>query len=98
MALTEMDQTDLRARATPSMPKSKGECQKVLRRFGYKGLKIDEIGDPAMTKDGAVEARVYALTGPILQADGEMRRFAKTIIFRFTDDEVSAHDVEGWIV
>jgi hypothetical protein len=77
----------------PRLPTTKSECQAVLRRFGFKGLKIDSIVQP---EDGV--GKVYALTSKILQADGEMRRKAVTIVVIFDDDNVQATELEGWVV
>jgi hypothetical protein len=78
-------------------PQNKASGQALLRRFGFTGLKIDAIEEPRVV-DGETQVRIYALTAPILQGDGQMRRKAKTVVLRFLKDDVVASDENGWQV
>lgn len=79
----------------PNPPQTKREAQAVLKHFGYVGLKIDAI-EPSV--DPQEIARVYALTGPVLEADGEMRRRARTYVLVYDGDEIRARELAGWRV
>lgn len=96
---SEVPESDEAKLADIRFPRQKGEAQKLLRKFGLHGYKIESIEDPRIEPDtGVPSARVYVLTGPVLQEDGEMRRAAKTVVFRFTPEEVIASELEGWDV
>lgn len=82
---------------TDLVPRTKADCQRVLRQFGYTCLKINTIEEPEYN-GGGVETRIYALTSPVLHEDGEMRRSAKTIVLRITQDVVTASARDGWVV
>lgn len=92
-----LERVDVATTIETRLPSTKAETQKLLRRFGYTGLKIDAIVQPEPRGD-VQEARVYALTGNILQADRRFVRQAVTIVFTFTDDEVRAEQLDGWVV
>lgn len=79
----------------PKPPQTKREAQAVLRHFGYAGLKIDAIEPGTVPQE---IARVYALTGPVLEADGEMRRRARTYVLVYEGDEIRARELAGWRV
>lgn len=87
--------------AAVSPPSSKSGCQRVIRRFGYTGYKIDRIEEPETYADRVI-IRVYVLTAPIWKGtpgvDGGMVRVARTILLHFGDDEVWASDEDGWVV
>lgn len=71
------------------MPRTKSEAQRVLRGFDIRGLKVETIEDD----------RIFALTGPILDPDGQMRRRARTIILREAGDgTIHCQYLKGWIV
>lgn len=80
----------------PDPPKTKSEAQAVLRHFGFKGMSISGIDVGGETDDEI--ARVYALTGPVLQEDGEMRREAKTVVILADGENVRARHFDGWRV
>jgi hypothetical protein len=83
------------------LPESKGEAQRLLRKFGYTGLKIEsieEVHDERVLGRPCVIGRIFALTQPVLHEDNTMRRQARTYLFHFTDDEVMVSEHDGWVV
>jgi hypothetical protein len=85
------------------LPRDKAQVQKMLRRYGHKGLKIESIEPPRGHKDGTATARVYALTQPKLTEVAperfEMLRAAVTVVFVYDPDEgVYTRAHVGWVV
>lgn len=81
----------------PRLPEGKAACQKILRQFGHKALKIESIEQP--DRSAAVPTgRVYALTQPVYVGPNNWRRQARTVIFCFDVDGVTTTEVEGWVV
>lgn len=79
----------------PTAPRNKTEARQVLKGFGIKGLTVDAV-EPSDFGDEF--GRVYALTGPVLQEDGEMRKKPVTVILFVEGDDIRARRMDGWIV
>lgn len=83
------------ATGRPEAPANEAEAKQVLKGFGFKGLAIDAV-EPSSY--GSEFGRVWALTGPVLQESGEMKRLAVTIVLFTEGDDIRARRYEGWIV
>jgi hypothetical protein len=71
------------------MPETKEEAQRVLQRFGIRGLKIYDIA----------EDRIFALTAPRLTEEDTMKRRAVTVVLEYVkENQVRALRLDGWVV